>query len=88
MSVTVEQALAVGRSVVRDVSDCGPQKAVKRLVSQWTCEADRVAWMKQARLGAIVGSCPKSLGCVMSGLRSYFDFAHQVLKKKGCETKN
>jgi len=42
-------------------------------------QAERVAWVEQARLEAIVGSCPKSKQSLRSGMKCWIHFARDVL---------
>ena len=49
----------------------GPRRALKVLALVQKSAVERSAWLEQARLDAIVGSCKGSLGSVKSGVRCY-----------------
>jgi len=70
------------RSQVFDASRGGPRQALKRLCS-FNTEKDRASWIANAKLQAILGSCPKSHASVLSGIRCYIAFAEKVLKIEG-----
>ena len=52
----------------------GPRRALKVLALVQKSAVERSAWLEQARLDAIVGSCRGSLGSVKSGVRCYVAF--------------
>ena len=49
------------------------------------CSALMAEWVDNARNLAILGSCPKSLPSVRSGLRCWFNFAKEALGREGSE---
>ena len=52
----------------------GPMKAVREAQLASMCESKRKAWLLEARLDAIVGSCRLSLPSVRSGIKCYLAF--------------
>ena len=60
-------------------SNCGPTEAAKRLKQQFKSHDDMVLWAHVARNEAILGSCPKSLASVRSGMRCWQNFARDFL---------
>ena len=68
-----------------NVSDMVPRRALKQCAEEHDTEAKRLAWLAAARTNAILGSCPKSLKSLISGLRCWFCFAQQELRLTGRE---
>ena len=52
----------------------GPRMAMRELRLSERSVAERKAWLEQARIEAVLGSCPLSLKSVRSGLRAYIGF--------------
>ena len=61
-----------------DVSDVGPRGAVKRLRLN-VCNESLNGWCETARVQALLGSCPRSVGSFKSGVRAWLDFVDTVL---------
>jgi hypothetical protein len=74
-----------GASVVFDASAGGPTKACRQVSAILSDDAVRLEWMESARTSAILGACPRSRGSVVSGLRCWIGFAHEVLHLRGRE---
>jgi hypothetical protein len=53
----------------------GPRAALESLEIDGMSTAQRLAWMEQARVNAILGSCRLSLKSVQSGIRAFRAFA-------------
>ena len=62
----------------------GPRKAVRALQIHFdsTAGIDRAAWLEDARVEAIVGSCRKSIESVKSGLRCYLAFVQTTVNAR------
>ena len=80
----VEAAVRDKRRVT-DVVGLGPTQALKKLKGDFTDGAGRAEWLEQARLQALLGSCPNSHKSFQSGLRCYVAFAVNVLGLSGRE---
>ena len=80
----VMEAVSEDRPVL-DVSEGGPKRALKRLRSTPMSMSDKAVWVEQARMSALVGSCPLSHKSVVSGLRCYVDFVHEMFDLRGRE---
>ena len=52
----------------------GPRAALRELQCAELTDSGRTAWMEQARLAAVLGSCRLSIESVKSGLRAYVAF--------------
>ena len=61
----------------------GPRGAIDKLAASLENDVDRTIWVQQARVQAIVGSCPASLASVKSGVRAWLAFCRCYLKKSG-----
>lgn len=61
----------------------GPGFAAKRLAPQLLDGPSRKRWAAQARVDALLGSCPRSHKSMLSGLRCYMNFAETCLGKAG-----
>ena len=77
-----EQALSLGDvpQFMLNIEGMTPAEAVhhmRRVLPNG--EAEREAWRKQARVAAILGSCPKSRASMMSGIRNWIKFMDEVL---------
>ena len=70
---------------VRTVTSVGPQRALQQLQVNVAEPGSRETWIEQARVQALIGSCPRSLPSVLSGMRCWFAFAQRVLKLQGQE---
>ena len=66
--------LAVERDQDDDSKGLGPRMAMRELRLGERSLGDRQAWLEQARIEAVLGSCPMSLKSVRSGLRAYIAF--------------
>ena len=64
------------------VPSCRPAQALKWLSSSLATDWERLVWLESARIEAILGSCPKSLPSVVSGIRA---FAAEILRAGGHE---
>ena len=72
------------RAVEGDVgATVGPMKSIKRLQLEMVSDVDRIRWLEEARLEAILGCCSHSIKSVKSGIRCYLAFAEKLLKKTG-----
>ena len=58
----------------------GPHKAIRVLKDTLGSDKLRASWAEQAYANAILGSCSKSVRCVISGLRCWIEFATIVVK--------
>ena len=76
-----EELLALPQSSDLDIAECGPRAAGKMLKRLLEGGYDRADWVDNARIQAIVGSCPKSHESAKSGMRFWAWFAVHVL---GC----
>ena len=86
----VEKAVALSESGsvsqrVELIPTAGPRRALQRLKQVVAGPGEVNRWLEEARLQAIVGSCPRSLESVKSGLRCWTGFAQDVLKLHGRE---
>ena len=79
----IESAVAAGKRVSLDVKAIGPAQAVRRMSEQFPTENDRRVWEFEARVRAIVGSCPRSLESAHSGMRCWLAYYRKGLKKCG-----
>ena len=61
----------------------GPRGAIDKLATSLENDVDRTFWVQQARVQAIVGSCPSSLASVKSGVRAWLAFCRRCLKRSG-----
>lgn len=61
----------------------GPRKAAAAAAVLCKSPGDAQKWMESARVAALVGSCGRSLGSVVSGLRAWEDFCTCDLKLGG-----
>jgi hypothetical protein len=68
--------LRAERITAPDLLAKGPRKALKDFALSHKSAAERVAWLEQARVDAILGSCRGSLASVKSGVRCYIAFVH------------
>ena len=66
-----------------NVEGLGPRQAASDLAATLVSDGARAVWYEEARMRAIVGSCPRSLGSAKSGMRAYVDFCRRILKKTG-----
>ena len=70
------------RERVLDVSMKTPVGAIKYLARSFHDDSERCEWIVKARMLAIVGSCPKSLPSIRSGINCWGAFARNVLRVK------
>ncbi len=86
-------------SKVDESKGLGPRMAIRELRLSERSEGERRAWLEQARIEAVLGSCSLSLSSVRSGLRAYIAFVggrhldtsgvvHFVLLADECEPGN
>ena len=61
----------------------GPMRAIDTVACSIVSESERLRWIEDARVEAIIGSCRLSVKSVVSGIRCFFAFADRVLKKVG-----
>ena len=59
---------------------CGPRAAIDVAIIRSESAPSLQAWLDEARLEAILGSCPRSINYVKSGFRCYLEFARRVCK--------
>lgn len=62
-------------------TSAGPRASIGALAAKLHCQSDKDDWCSKARIGAIIGSCSRSLPSVKSGCRCYFAFAQSILGK-------
>ena len=74
-----QQRLILGNMGAR----CGPMQSINRVHLSLESESDRLRWLADARMEAILGSCSGSLNSVKSGIRCYLAFAEKFLLKVG-----
>ena len=79
----LEKQLRGSKASDLDIATKGPRAAGVLLVENVKRGLDRQEWIENARVAAIVGSCPKSHPSVISGLRFWAFFAIRVLHKRG-----
>ena len=53
----------------------GPRQALRQVACNMHDNSEKRRWLEEARLDAVLGSCPYSLASVKSGLRCYLAFA-------------
>ena len=70
---------------VPDIAGDGPSAALKKLKWGANQQVAREAWVRDARMAAILGSCPRSHKSALSGLRCYMKFCEKVLHLGGRE---
>ena len=63
----------------------GPKRALAELTEKIKTSSDAEAFVKKARLDAILGAAPRSQPRIISGLRAWTAFALNILKQKGCD---
>ena len=61
----------------------GPMQALKGLALTKKSTAERILWLEQARIAAIVGACKGSLASVKSGVRCYVAFVKATVPDAG-----
>lgn len=67
--------LSSASTTVLDVEGAGPLKALDRLQAAVPADAEGLQeWRQKARLAAILGSCPKSIASLRSGVRHWQRF--------------
>ena len=81
----VEQIMDSTNGHMCDVKDAGPREAIKKFCLNERSAAERDCWLHQARMSALLGSCPKSHSSFLSGLRCYVGFAIKFDCMKGRE---
>ena len=60
----------------------GPRAALKELQQVMPRENDRKLWVEQARVEAVLGSCPRSLKSLRSGLSAYIAFVGKTAGRR------
>ena len=68
-----------------NLAGAGPRDAIARLELTLRDSAVRSEWLKQAHLTAMLGSCPRTMASVKSGVRRFCQFARVVGKDLGSE---
>eukprot|EP00973_Karenia_brevis_P038276 5277546-Karenia_brevis.AAC.1 len=69
---------------VREVAKgCGPRRALSRLKFSQKEEGDKVLWLHQARLEAVLGGMRMTIASWRSGVRCYFAFVDDVYPGRG-----
>ena len=61
----------------------GPKEAIARVADSIVSDAQRLAWLAESRVSAILESIPGSVEKVKTGLRRWFEFYRGVLKETG-----
>ena len=61
----------------------GPRRRTCELAAQLSSDESKVEWREQARMQAILGSCPRSIEKVKSGLRCWIDYHAKLGNKSG-----
>ena len=67
------------------IEGLGPRLALKRIAPALNDQVAKRQWVEQARIKAILGSCPKTRQSALSGMRCWCTFAQNVLDLKGRE---
>ena len=68
-----------------DARGIGPARAVSSLAATLNDTSDCKQWISDARVQAVLGSCPRSHKSIVSGLRCWYGFAHSVLKQRSSD---
>ena len=79
----VEHALLAKDTCPLELSKMGPRKAICQMGKTLADPTDRVKWAEEARLQAIVGSCPAALMSARSGMRAWLSFCRGFLGRVG-----
>ena len=80
------ESLAHAGSIVLDVTDAGPVKALARLRKDFEEGVVSLAdWRKKARTAAVMGSCPRSRSSHNSGVRNWREFVELTHGKEGAD---
>ena len=58
--------------------NCGPTAAAKKLKTMLPSDKQKTAWRLMAQCEAIMGSCPKSMDSVRSGIRCWLIFQEDL----------
>lgn len=61
------------------VKDKGPGAALWALTAKLSSKEEKAVWLEEARLAAILGSCPKSIERSKCGMRCWIAFARHFL---------
>lgn len=61
-----------------DTTGVGPAQAMKRI--KFASDIERIEWLERARVAAIVGTCPRTVSSVISGVKCWSSFARKYLK--------
>ncbi len=67
------------------ITNCSPAEALKALRCELSNDEDKLLWVAKARMEAVLGSCPRSLKSVLSGIRAWMAFAGGILGREGNE---
>ena len=62
-----------------DLHAKGPRKALKSFALSLKSDAEKAAWLEQARVDAILGSCKGSMPSVRSGVACYIAFVQDAV---------
>ena len=67
------------------IEGLGPRLALKRLAPDLNDRTAKRQWVEQARLKALLGSCPKTRKSVLSGMRCWCSLG-RAPESKGCDS--
>jgi len=70
--------LPVSGPVLDESRQKGPRAALRELQLSSRSAVERRIWVEEARFDAILGSCPRSLTSVKSGLNAYIAFVGEA----------
>jgi len=73
------------KAVTIPVEGLGPRMALKRLSESVHGPVATQQWVSEARMNALLGSCPRTHSSFISGVRCWVAFASKVLGRQGSE---
>ena len=59
----------------------GPRAATEAFQSMMVEDSDRCKWLMAAEVNAVLGSCPRSLASVKSGIKCWLQLSYGILRK-------
>ena len=77
----VAGAVAKFAPAVGEVRRTGPRAALTQLLREKSGQRERSEWVEQARVDALLGSCPRSHDSFLSGIRCWAAFAQRALDR-------
>ena len=83
-STVTRTAIESNRTGTKHVA-VGPKRALAELSEKIKTTCDAEAFVKKARLDAILGAAPRSHPRIISGIRAWNSFALIILKQQGCD---